>query len=291
MKLKISVITLFLLTLVFSQSCSYRVKVPAGNVGIKVNMYGSDKGVNYQEYGPGKYWLSTINEEMFIFPTFKQNYVWTQDKNESSIKDESITFQTKEGMQCNADVGITYSLQQNKISEIFQKYRKGIEEITGIYCRNAVRDALVSVASTMPVESVYGNGKTKLINEAEKIVKDHLGKEGINVEKLYWVGSIRLPSQVIAALNRKIEATQRAEQRENELREATAEAQKQIAKAKGDSESILIQAKAKAKANEVINRSLTKNLIQYEAIKKWDGVLPKVSGKNTPFITIDMDKK
>nr|ELK2664626.1 prohibitin family protein [Pseudomonas aeruginosa] len=32
-------------------------KVPAGNVGVIVNLYGSEKGVETREVGTGRYWV------------------------------------------------------------------------------------------------------------------------------------------------------------------------------------------------------------------------------------------
>lgn len=31
---------------------------------------------------------------------------------------------------------------------------------------------------------------------------------------------------------------------------------------------------------------MSANLVQWEAIKKWDGKMPQVSGGNTPFINL-----
>ena len=80
--------------------------VPSGYTGIKVNLLGSDKGVDSQELGTGRYWIG-MNEKLFIFPMFTQTQVWTKDKNEGSPNDDSITFQTVEGLEVNADLGIT----------------------------------------------------------------------------------------------------------------------------------------------------------------------------------------
>ncbi|TON81215.1 transposase, partial [Vibrio parahaemolyticus] len=51
-------------------------KITAGHVGIKVNLLGGDKGVQAEEVGVGRYWVG-VNEELYSFPTFSQNYVWT----------------------------------------------------------------------------------------------------------------------------------------------------------------------------------------------------------------------
>lgn len=256
-------------------------KVPAGNVGIKVNLLGSAKGVEVEELPVGRYWIG-INEELYKFPTFTQNYTWTGE--------ESIGFQTVEGMKVSADVGISYSIDPNKVPLIFQKYRRGIDEITDIYIRNMVRDALVTQVSTKSIRSVYGAGKADIIAGVEQQVRDQVEGIGIMIERIYWAGELVLPDAVVTSLNDKIGATQRAEQRENEIREKEAEAQKQIATARGNAESILIEAEAQAKANRIIAQSLTPGLIQSQAIATWDGVLPKMTGDGAvPFIDVTQD--
>ncbi|TON43446.1 transposase, partial [Vibrio parahaemolyticus] len=70
---------------------------------------GGDKGVQAEEVGVGRYWVG-VNEELYSFPTFSQNYVWTASETEGSENDESISFQTIEGLAVNADVGITYRI-------------------------------------------------------------------------------------------------------------------------------------------------------------------------------------
>ena len=277
-------------------------KVPAGNVGVKVYLLGGSKGVDTEELGPGRYWIG-INEELYLFPTFTQNYTWTQDwmdengdgkKQEGELADESIDFQTIEGLSVSADVGISYHVDPTKVSVLFQKYRKGIDEITDIYLRNMVRDALVSAASTRKIESVYGSGKAELLKDVEARVKEQVLPYGIVLEKLYWAGDFRLPQSVVQSVNAKIEATQRAQQRENEVAEAKAAADKQIAQARGEAESRIINAKAEAEALRIRGEALSSNprLVELNAIEKWDGKLPYINGGGAlPFVSVPEGKK
>ena len=125
---------LLVLLLLFSVSMMGCSKVPAGYVGVKVFLLGQAKGVDHEVLPVGRYWIGW-NEELYLFPTFQQNYVWTKSPNEGRSDDESFTFQTSEGLSVNTDVGISYHLDSVKIPQIFQKYRKGIDEITHIYIR------------------------------------------------------------------------------------------------------------------------------------------------------------
>jgi len=271
---KISLMLLGLIILFGLSACS---KVPAGNVGVKVYLLGGSKGVDTEQLGPGRYWIGW-NEELYLFPTFTQNEIWTRSKTEGSPNDDSITFQTKQGLSVNVDVGVSYSIKPDKVPLIFQKYRKGVEEITDIYLRNMIRDALVIAASNKEVEYVYGEGKAKLIEETEQIVREQVESIGIIIERIYFASDLRLPPQVTDSLNKKIEAMQRAEQRQNEVAEARAQADKEVAKATGEAKAITVRAEAQAKANKILSDSITPNLVHYMSIEKWNGTLPQITG-------------
>lgn len=254
--------------LVSLAACS---KVPAGHKGVIVNLYGSEKGVSEETVGVGRYFLGW-NKEMYLFPTFLQNYTWKEE--------EAIVMQTSEGLSITAEVGVTYEIKPENVSKVFQKYRAGIDEITHTFLHNMVRDAMNHVSSSMTVEEIYGLKKDFFINRVNDIVKEESLNSGINVDKIYLIGSFNLPSSVVAAINSKIQATQNAIKVENEVATSKAEAQKTIVAAEAEAKRILIDAEAHAKANKLLSESLTDNFIRYQTLLKWDGKLPKVSGSN-----------
>lgn len=257
-------------------------KVPAGNVGVKVYLLGSNKGVDNEVLTPGRYWIG-INEELYLFPTFTQNKTWTDERPGMN----AFTFQTVEGMVVGADLGISYNIQQDKVSTIFAKYRRGIDEITDTYLRNMVRDALVTEASKVKVESVYGEGKETLIAAVEERVRRQVEPIGINIERIYWIGQLTLPNEVIEKINAKVNADQITQQKIAELEQARADANKKILEAEGEAKAVLIRAEGEAKANRIIAESITQELVRYNQIQKWDGVMPKVTGGGTPLVSID----
>ena len=275
--------------------------VPAGNRGVLVKMLGGEKGVDARELGTGRYFVWPFTEELYVFPIFQQNVVWSGTR--------GITFQTREGLSVSGDFGISYVVMPDSVTAIFQRYRIGLDEITDLYLRNEVRDALNLVASDMDIEAVYGAGRQVLLRRVDSTVKQRIEGMGISVDRIYTIGDFRLPPRVVEAINAKIEATQLAQQRENEIREAEAEAQKQQAKARGESESALIreraqaditmlrakakadalmlEARAEADANQMRMRTLSTPLIQYELIKRWNGSLPSVTGGSIPFLDLE----
>lgn len=258
--------------------------VPSGHVGVKVYKLGGSKGVDTEELGPGRYWIG-INEDLFIFPTFTQTDTWEGN--------QQVQFQTKDGMVVSAPIGISYHIDPTKVSIVFQKYRKGIEEISDVYLRNMVRDSLNDVGSKKDIESVYGVGKAEIIEAVQTKVTNQVKDIGIVVEKIYLVGQMEPPANVKQAINLKIEATQKTAQRENEVAQSKAEADKKIEEARGEAESKLLVAKAEAESIKLKGDALKDNpkLADLSAIEKWDGHLPVYSmGNSTPFVNIPTSK-
>lgn len=249
-------------------------KVPVGNVGVKFNNYGESKGVDEEVVGPGYYFLS-LNENIVDFPTFMQNYNWTQSVQEGRPVDESIAFQTKEGVIVQTDIGISFSIPKHNVAKVYQKYRKGVDEITDIYLRNMVRDAMVKYGAEYTVEDLYSGKKAEFM---AKITTDVMSRApDFIIDKIFLLNTFRVPESISKSINDKIAATQRAQQRENELREADAQALKDVAEARG-----------KAEANAALTKTLTPLILQEMAIQKWDGKLPQAigAGSSVPFINI-----
>lgn len=251
------------------------VMIPPGYVGVVVNMFGTDKGVEEHELHVGAHFIAPW-KVVYKFPVFEQNHLWDGHK--------KFTFQTSEGLAVEGDVGITYHLRHDKIHILFAKYRRGMEEITDVFIRNFTRDAINKCASKLKIEDLYGTAKEKFFDDIQYLVRHDLEDLGIIIERIYLVGNMHFPESVVKALNAKIEAVQRAQQRENELRESEAEAKKQMAKAHGEAESALIRAKAQAESNQIISLSLTPELINWQAVQKWNGELPTAVGGNGGMI-------
>lgn len=88
------------------------------------------------------------------------------------------------------------------------------------------------------------------------------------------------PADVQAAINASFVAD-----REKEAQKVKNEAV--IAKAQADAEAQRIEADAKSDANKTISESLTKELIEYEKVQKWNGVQPQVVGNSSTIVDMD----
>ena len=185
-----------------------------------------------------------------------------------------------------------------------------MKELAYGYMRNVIREAFSEIASKMPIQEIYGAGKTKMLNDVTAKCRDSLGKDGVIIDQLTINGAIRLPENVAQAINNAMAATQNAIQSENKVRQIKAEAEQAIAaahgaaeaarqKAQGEADALVIktdaeaktrivEAESMAKANAKLQGSLTPQIIHLKAVSSWDGKLPTYLGTSGPLPLVDL---
>ncbi|HAT3668141.1 TPA: SPFH/Band 7/PHB domain protein, partial [Citrobacter freundii] len=249
-------------------------RVEPGNVGIKVNKLGDDKGVG-EVVGVGRYWTGW-NTEVYIFPTFKQMKTY----------EDAFNFQMSDGTTIGYHIGVAYKVDPTKVTTVFQTYRKGVDDITDTDLRQKIADSLNRLASRMSTDKFIDGGKADLLTNALKEIQDEMGPIGIQVVSLSYVGKPEYPPTVIDSINAKVTANQKTLQREQEVKQREAEANMLRAEADGQADAKLKLAEAEAKSIKIRGDALRQNpeVMQLEAINKWNGTLPQymTSGTNTP---------
>lgn len=263
-----------LIVMLSAASCTRQVH--PGNVGVLVSNLGSDAGVSPKPAGVGFYFTG-FGQNLYEYPVFSRTYTWTRSTTEQNALNEEFIFQDKNGLSVSADVAVALSVDATRAPKLFTKYRTGMDGIISGPLRNAVRDALVTRASNLSVEEIYGPRKAELIRGAEDDVRRYMAPYGLVVERLYWASNVRLPDTVLAQINAKIANEQAALAAQAKVAQAKAEAEQQIETARGEAESIRIRGEA-LRANPEVTR--------LQAIAKWNGVLPQVvgGGQPVPFI-------
>lgn len=261
-------------------------RVEPGYEGIKINLHGEGRLDEDIQTVQGRVWLNPITQDVIKTPVFAQRYIWTAAVNEGSEDDESITFNSKEGTGLNADFAVTVQLREGQSRELYWNYRKDLGDWVDTVFRDTVRDHLNDVAGQMEVMDIVGPGKQKLM----KAVTDAVYKryeDLILLPQISIVGEIRVPDSVRDSINKVIEARNQAIEAETRVKQAEAEAKQKIATARGESERLRIEAEGQAKANIIVAKSITPALVQWQAIQKWEGKLPRVTGEVVPFIQVD----
>lgn len=153
-------------------------RVEPGYVGIKVNKLGEDKGIG-EVVGVGRQWTG-INTELYVFPTFKQMKTY----------DEPFTFQMSDGTAIGHKIGVAYLVNRDKVTTVFQTYRKGVDDITDTDLRQKIADSLNRLASRMTTDAFIDGGKAALLDNALKDIQKEMTPVGIEVLSLSWVGNL-----------------------------------------------------------------------------------------------------
>lgn len=265
----------------FTMGCTY---VEPGYVGIKVNSYGTQKGVQDFPLQTGRVCYNPFTETIYKYPTFMQSKVWTDDVNEDNMVREGITYSSMEGATIESDVSINYTLDPQKVPHLFVEFRQPIEALTHTYLRTQVRDAFNRCAGQFKAVEIFGMRKQELLDAVKAHLNEHLTPKGFIIDNVSFVGAPHADPQVMQSINNVIQATQDAIKAENKVRQIKAEAQQAIETAKGDAESKLTRAKAEAEANIEIAKSITPELVKYQALQKWDGVAPRVVGSGSTVL-------
>jgi regulator of protease activity HflC (stomatin/prohibitin superfamily) len=269
-------------------------KVDKGYEAAQINTLGTDKG-GIKILETGRHYYNPIKYDLIINPIFIQEYVWTADEEEGSRNDESIAFQSSDSMIFKANVGAKIRMIPGKTGDLYVKYHKRMDQIMQTNFKNTLRDSFNRQAAGRDAEALYGAGKIPFVKAIEKDIQE-TWKEFLIIERVYLVGPLIPPDQLIASINKKIEATQKARQRENEVAEETAKANKIIAAAKGAAESVQLaataeafsitaKAEAQATAIKLVQKQLEKSpvYVEYIKAKRWDGVLPQYMAGSAPL--------
>jgi regulator of protease activity HflC (stomatin/prohibitin superfamily) len=167
------------------------------------------------------------------------------------------------------------------------------------YVRNTVREAFNDVASKLPVQDIYGAGKSKMLGDVTQKCRDVLGKDGFVIDQLTINGALRLPQNVADAINRAMEATQNAIQSENRVAAGEgrgragdhAGARRRPRRAAGGRGRGRRAPHQRARGGEGQRDHPAvddPSVLQYRAIEHWDGKLPTYNGGGAlPMLTFD----
>lgn len=298
MKINKLLLTLIIGAAVLTTGCE---RVAPGYVGIKVNKLGSDKGVAAQPLDVGYQLYNPLVAEIYQYPTFVQNAVWDKDLSKGSPGDDSVTFNSIEGAIINADIALAYSFDGVKVPSLFQEFRASPEVLTHGFMKNEINNAFNRVASKMRATDIFGERKQVLLDEVRSDLNKTLGVKGFKFDLISFHGALRVDNSVQARINAVLEASQRALEAETKVQQSKAEAdqaiekargekESAIAKAEGEARSITLKAEAQAKANELVSKSLTVNLIAWEATQRWNGNPPQVLGQSLPLFNLSTNK-
>lgn len=257
-KKKIGWITVAIVAAVILLASSFTI-VQAGHTGVVVTLGKVNEGV--------------LQEGIHAKVPFIQQVVKI-DNRIVKLEVETEAF-SKDLQTVTTTLAINYRVDTAKSYSIYKNIGANYETVL---VTPAVNEVLKAITAQYTAEESVTN--RVLISEG--LV------EGLN-EKLNNIGLYVTDVNIInfdfsEAFIAAIEEKQVAQQ---QLLKAETEKQTAITNAQAEAETIRIKAEAEAQANEIIRKSLSDEVIEYNKVEKWNGELPQVTGGAGTFVNLD----
>jgi regulator of protease activity HflC (stomatin/prohibitin superfamily) len=253
-----------LMTVLLINSCE---RIDAGHVGVKVNLYGDNQGVDDVTAVTGVVFHNPISTKIYEFPTYIQH----KEYKKTDDADNSFVVNSKDGSEFSVSPLINYSVQREKVPFIFAKYRRELGEIEDGFLKTTIYDAFRMTANSYTADELISNRQI-FETKVRAFLDAALIKEGFVINQM--TSNLIYPETFKRSIEAKNNAVQAALQAENQVKTAEAQAKIKVATANGNAQAMLTAAKAEAEANILKQRTITPMLLQLEWINKWDGKLP-----------------
>ena len=251
-------------------------RIDAGHEGIKVNLYGDDKGVGEVALVTGRVWYNPLTTEIHEYPTYVQ-----------TVDYEPFEINAKDGSKFTVDPTINICPVSGKSPEIFKKYRKPLKDVIKQVLKTHIANAYRIKLNAYTTDELVSKRE-----EFERVTEDYLREVLLkeNFELGEMTSGLKYPDALVRSIDAKNQAVQEALRIENEVAAIEAEAKKKVASAEGEAQALKIKGDAEAEYNRKISASLSGLIVQQNMIEKWDGKLPTYGEVPTLFKQVSNGK-
>ncbi|MEG4207058.1 prohibitin family protein [Microcoleus sp. Pol7_A1] len=181
---------------------------------------------------------------------------------------------SKDLQSITTHLAVNWNVDPTKVNQIFQQIGDEEQIVTSILSP-AISEVLKAATSKKTAEEIITK-RTELKTEIDNSLKKRLEPYGVIVRDVSLI-NFGFSPEFSKAIEAKQIAEQEAKQAEFTVKKATQDAQAQINRAKGQAESQRLQ-----------RQTLTPEILQQQAIEKWNGQFPTVmgGGGTLPLINI-----
>jgi len=181
---------------------------------------------------------------------------------------------SKDLQSITTDLAVNWNVDPAKVNQVFQQVGDEEQIVTSILSP-AISEVLKAATSKKTAEEIITK-RTELKTEIDNSLKKRLEPYGVIVRDVSLI-DFGFSPEFSKAIESKQIAEQEAKQAEFTVQKATQDAQAEINRAKG-----------KAEAQRLQRQTLTAEILQQQAIEKWNGQFPTVmgGGGTLPLINI-----
>ncbi|HIK11168.1 MAG TPA: prohibitin family protein [Oscillatoriaceae cyanobacterium M33_DOE_052] len=181
---------------------------------------------------------------------------------------------SKDLQQVSLDVALNWSIDKERVNEIYQRIGDE-DQILNRIINPAVAEVVKATTAQKNAEEIITK-RTELKQDIDNQLKDRLSPYGVVIEDTS-LENVGFSEEFSKAIEAKQIAEQEAKRAQFIALKAEQEAQAEINRAKGQAE-----------AQRLLRQNLTPEILQQQAIEKWNGQFPTVMGGNgaLPLINI-----
>lgn len=230
------VIVAIIVIIIISKSA---INISSGQAGVLFERFGGGVVTDEPAMGEGFHIVAPWND-VFIYEVRQQTL------------DESMKVLSSNGLDIRLDASVWFEPQREKLGLLHQE--KGENYVQRVLMP-AIRSATRTVVGRYTPEQLYASKREGIQTEIDMEMKEQLKDQYIQVNRIL-VRDVSLPENIKEAIERKLRQEQEALEYEFRLTKAVQEAERQR-----------IDAEGKARANEILNASLTSNILKEKGIQ------------------------
>lgn len=192
----------------------------------------------------------------------------------------------------NVRVAVNYRLEPDRAPQVFQSIGT-LDAVGDRIILPAVHEAVKAAVAQFTAEELVAR-RTDVRQRIRGQLDDRLRERGVIVED-FAIVSFSFSKDFEAAIEEKSRAEQMRLKAERDLERIRVEAEQQVIRAgaeaqaltlqrKAEAESLALQRRIEAESLALQRQQITPALLQWEAVRRWDGKLPQVvAGTGTGF--------
>lgn len=245
-------------------------RVPANSVGIKYSPFSGTSEITLAEGFHAK----NIFDKVYKISTEVQ-----------TMTVGNLTTQTEDAQFVTSTLDIKYKVNPTNAYLIFTQFRT-LDKMSDTLIIPTTQRVLELITTNYNVMDVLGEKRSDIYRELEINLTEELAKYGVAFYSIS-ITDMDAGEAIEAAITAEAVAKKAVETAEQELLKSETEAKQKSVVAKADqeaakikSETKIIEAEAEKKANELLQQSLTENILAEKWIEKWNGVSPAYYGGN-----------
>ena len=230
----------------------------------------------------------------------------TYDLRQQTETFDNIGLQTQDRLTSDIDLSVTVSALPSYTPSMFTESGT-LPQAIDKHLIPTIRSIVREVGRSVPQAQALVNADTqnRIQDEIESKLNEYLSTKGFTVHAV-MIRDIELPAVVKQAVVATKEREEQIEREKAQLKIIEQQAQQQVVQAeakanaatqqaiaietlaKAEAFRILTEAQATAEGNTLVNKSLTKDLINYTEANRWDGKLPQtvLSNSTVPLLQV-----